>query len=123
MSSVLYERLVATAQRLHAAGLKGFGLVLGDPSATRHPFEAVDADFLDARANRRNDPGHREAFRAQGSYFREYDDAGFVADPQDLLAVWRGVEARGLEVVAPFHVHRRQPANFSVIDYRLHNPE
>ncbi len=26
------------------------------------------------------------------------------------------------EIVAPFHIHRRQPANFSLIDYRLHNP-
>ena len=29
---------------------------------------------------------------------------------------------RGREIVAPFHSHRRQPANFSLIDYRLHNP-
>ena len=24
--------------------------------------------------------------------------------------------------MAPFHVHRRQPCNFSSIDFRLHNP-
>ena len=39
-----------------------------------------------------------------------------------LLAAWRQIEDAGLEPVAPFHVHRRQPANFSLIDYRLHNP-
>src|SRR5690349_19982426 len=25
-------------------------------------------------------------------------------------------------MIAPFHIHRSQPGNFSVIDYRLHNP-
>src|SRR5262249_14210266 len=39
-----------------------------------------------------------------------------------LLAVWRAIEDSGRQVVAPFHSHRRQPANFSLIDYRLHNP-
>jgi hypothetical protein len=32
------------------------------------------------------------------------------------------LDACDLEAVALFHVHRRQPANFSVIDFRLHNP-
>ena len=32
------------------------------------------------------------------------------------------MDASGLEAVALFHVHRRQPANFAVIDFRLHNP-
>jgi hypothetical protein len=78
--------------------------------------------FFNPRKNRRNDPGHRAAFRAQGGYFRQYDDAGFVADPAELLAVWRAIENSAQQVVAPFHTHRRQPTNFSVIDYRLHNP-
>jgi proteasome lid subunit RPN8/RPN11 len=72
--------------------------------------------------NRRNEPANRAAFHAQGSYFRDFDDAGFVADSRELLSVWRHIEQSGLEAVAPFHVHRRQPANFSTIDYRLHNP-
>ena len=38
------------------------------------------------------------------------------------LREWQRIERRGLEPVAAFHVHRRQPANFSTIDYRLHNP-
>ena len=77
---------------------------------------------MDSRHNRRNDPAHRAAFRAQGEYFRQFDDAGFVADPAELLAVWRAIVDSGRQVVAPFHSHRRQPANFSLIDYRLHNP-
>jgi hypothetical protein len=64
----------------------------------------------------------RAAFEAQGTYFRAYDDAGFVADAAELLDVHRRLDASGLEAVALFHVHRRQPANFSVIDFRLHNP-
>jgi proteasome lid subunit RPN8/RPN11 len=78
--------------------------------------------FLDSRKNRRNDPGHRAAFQAQGDYFRQFDDAGFVADPAELLAVCRAIEDSGAQIVAPFHSHRRQPANFSLIDYRLHHP-
>jgi hypothetical protein len=46
----------------------------------------------------------------------------FVADPTELLAVFRAVEGSGRQIVAPFHSHRRQPGNFSLIDYRLHNP-
>jgi hypothetical protein len=64
----------------------------------------------------------RSAFEAQGEYFRAYDDAGFVADSAELLALYRRLDACDLEAVALFHVHRRQPANFSVIDFRLHNP-
>ena len=45
-----------------------------------------------------------------------------MADPAELHDVWRAAEAAGLEPVAPFHIHRRQPANFSSIDFRLHNP-
>ena len=40
------------------------------------------------------------AFRAESEYF------------------WRF----GRQAVAPFHGRRRQPASFSLIDYRLHNP-
>jgi hypothetical protein len=69
-----------------------------------------------------NDPVLRPASEAQGEYFRAYADAGFVADPAELLAVHRRLDACALEAVALFHVHRRQPANFSVIDFRLHNP-
>ena len=78
--------------------------------------------FLDLRRNRRNDAGHRAAFWAKGECFRQYDDAGFVADPTELLAAWRAIEDFSRQVVAPFHSHRRQPTNFSLIDYRLHNP-
>ena len=122
MPARLCRRLLRQAQDLHAAGLKGFGLLVGDPAAPQHPFRPVDVVLFDPRRNRRNEPGNRAAFHAQGTYFRRYDDAGFVADPADLLAVWRAIEDAGLEPVAPFHVHRRQPANFSLIDYRLHNP-
>jgi proteasome lid subunit RPN8/RPN11 len=78
--------------------------------------------FFDPSRNRRNEPGMRAAFHAQGQYFRAYEDAGFVADPTEVLTVDRELQERGLEPVALFHTHRRQPANFSHIDYRLHNP-
>src|SRR5438128_9149719 len=115
-------KLLRRARRMHRAGRKAFGLLLGEPGSPGHPFAATDVVFFDESKNRRNDPSYRVAFHAQGDYFRRFNDAGFVADPTELLAVWRTAEQSGREVVAPFHVHRRQPANFSHIDYRPHNP-
>src|SRR5215471_1783145 len=122
MSAELCLGLLRKAARVHRAGLKSYGLLVAEPGTAGYPFTAAGVVFLDPGKNRRNDPGHRAAFRAQGEYFRRYDDAGFVADPAELLAAWRAVEDCGRQVVAPFHSHRRQPASFSLIDYRLHNP-
>ena len=122
MPAPLYSTLIRQAQELDRRGLKAFGLIVGDPRDPAFPFHAVDVVLLDPHRNRRNEPAHRAAFHAQGSYFRAYEDAGFVADPTDLLRAWQRIERAGREPVAAFHVHRRQPANFSTIDYRLHNP-
>jgi len=122
MPAALCLRLVRQAGEIHRAGLKSYGLLIAEPGTPGYPFTATDVVFLDSRKNRRNDPGYRAAFRAQGDYFRRFDDAGFVADPAELLAVYRAIEDCGAQIVAPFHSHRRQPANFSLIDYRLHNP-
>jgi len=122
MPAGLCLRLLERAGRIHRAGLKSYGLLIAEPDTAGSPYTATDVVFLDSGKNRRNDPAHRAAFRAQGEYFRQFDDAGFVADPAELLAVWRAIEDSGRQVVAPFHSHRRQPANFSLIDYRLHNP-
>ena len=114
--------MLRRAASLHDRGLKAFGVLTGDPSDPASPYSVSDAIFFDASNNRRNDPHYRAAFRAQGDYFREYEDAGFVADPRELLRVWRTAESTKQEIIAPFHIHRRQPGNFSRIDYRLHNP-
>ena len=116
------DRFLARVQAIHASGLKSYGLFVADPYAPGYPFTASDVIFFDPTKNRRNDPQMRPAFEAQGSYFKSYDDAGFVADSGELLQVHRQLESRGLDAVAMFHSHRRQPANFSHIDYRLHNP-
>jgi proteasome lid subunit RPN8/RPN11 len=122
MPAGLCLRLLERAGQIHAAGLKSYGLLVAEPGTAGYPYTATEVVFLDSRKNRRNDPAHRAAFRAQGAYFRQFDDAGFVADPAELLALWQAIEDSGRQVVAPFHSHRRQPANFSLIDYRLHNP-
>jgi hypothetical protein len=122
VSRVLLARLLDTTTAAHAAGLKSFGLLLADPHDPDFPFVATDVAFFDPTRNRRNDPGLRSAFEAQGEYFRAYDDAGFVADSTELLQLHRRLDECNLEAVALFHVHRRQPANFSLIDFRLHNP-
>jgi proteasome lid subunit RPN8/RPN11 len=118
----VHRALVSTADEIHEAGLKSFGFFVADPDTPGFPYRPTGVVFLDASRNRRNDPLHRAAFRAQGDYFRQYDDAGFVADPSDLLRAYRRIDDAGLEIVGMFHSHRRQPANFSTIDYRLHNP-
>ena len=122
LSQALLTRLLDTTTAVHAAGLKSFGLLLADPHDPDFPFVAMDVAFFDPTRNRRNDPGLRSAFEAQGEYFRAYDDAGFVADSTELLQLYRRLDECDLEAVALFHVHRRQPANFSLIDFRLHNP-
>jgi hypothetical protein len=122
LSRGLVDRIVDTTTAVHAAGMKSFGLLVADPLAPGFPFTATDVVFFDPARNQRNHPELRPAFEAQGAYFRAYDDAGFVADPTELLEVHRRLDASALEAVALFHVHRRQPANFSLIDFRLHNP-
>ena len=122
VSSQLFDRLMSQVATVHAAGLKSFGLLVADPAAPHFPYCATEAVVFDPRKNRRNDPAIRAAFEAQGQYFRSFDDAGFVADPAEVLQAHRRLEACGLEPVAMFHTHRRHPANFSHIDYRLHNP-
>jgi proteasome lid subunit RPN8/RPN11 len=118
----VHRRLVSTATAVHHAGLKSFGLLVASPEHPDFPYTASDVFFFDPLRNRRNEPANRAAFEAQGTYFRSYDDAGFVADAKEVLDVFRQVDDAGLEVVAMFHAHRRQPANFSSIDFRLHNP-
>jgi proteasome lid subunit RPN8/RPN11 len=120
LSAELCLDLLNQADAVHRAGLKSFGLFVADPTGS--PFQPTGVVFLDPRRNRRNEPRNRAAFHAQGEYFRRYEDAGFVADPGDLLRAYRRIDAAGLEIVGMFHSHRRQPPNFSTIDYRLHNP-
>jgi proteasome lid subunit RPN8/RPN11 len=122
MSAEFYTALLQRAQQIHDAGLKSYGMLAAPPSVAGHPFHPTEVVFLDPARNRRNEAVHRSAFHAQGEYFRRYDDAGFVADSVDLLAAYRRLDDEGLEPIAIFHSHRRQPANFSLIDYRLHNP-
>jgi proteasome lid subunit RPN8/RPN11 len=116
------SELLRRAGEVHATGLKSYGLFAAHPDSPGYPYTADEVVFFDPAKNRRNDAHLRPAFEAQGRYFRAYDDAGFVADSGELLTVHRRLEAAGLEPVGMFHSHRRQPANFSHIDFRLHNP-
>jgi proteasome lid subunit RPN8/RPN11 len=115
-------RFLRQAKRVHDAGLKSYGLLVAESDTCGLPFRATDVIFLDSQRNRRNEAGNRAAFEAQGDYFRQHADAGFVADPAELLRIYRQIEESGREIVAMFHSHRRQPPNFSWIDFRLHNP-
>src|SRR5438034_3153079 len=100
MSADLCLRFLRGCRRLDQSGLKSFGVFVGDLEEGEGAFTPTDVIFLDPTRNRRNDPEHRSAFEAQGQYFRRYDDAGWVADPAETLAVFRRVEASGLQIVA-----------------------
>src|SRR5262249_56470280 len=79
MPAALCLRLLRRAAEIHRAGLKSYGLLIAEPGTPGYPFTATGVVFLDSRKNRRNDPGHRAAFRAQRDQFRQVDDAGAVA--------------------------------------------
>ncbi len=118
----LFMSFMRRVTSVHVAGLKSYGLFLASPALGADDVCPSDACFFDPANNRRNECEHRAAFEAQGAYFRRHDDAGFVADPREVMALQNRIGRTGEQMVAPFHSHRRQPANFSSIDYRLHNP-
>ncbi|MEZ4656068.1 MAG: hypothetical protein R2911_00680 [Caldilineaceae bacterium] len=120
MSPRIVLDFIAQAKQVHAEGLKSYGVFTAEAEGTE--FRAAGVRFFDSAQNRRNVPENRAAFEAQGAYFRQHDDAGFVVDSKEMLAVEQDVAQAGQTIVAPFHSHRRQPPNFSDIDYRLHNP-
>src|SRR5215216_7554198 len=120
MPARLCLQFLRQASAIHAHGFKSYGVFTAEAGASI--FRPVDVRFFDPKQNRRNIPQNRAAFEAQGTYFRAHDDAGFVVDGKELLIVERAVGEVGQTIVAPFHSHRRQPPNFSDIDYYLHNP-
>ena len=120
MAARLCLQFLRQATAIHSDGFKAYGVFTAPVGES--PFRPVDVRFFDAHHNCRNSPQHRPAFEAQGSYFRAHADAGFVVDGKELAQVERAVAAAGQTIVAPFHSHRRQPPNFSAIDYRLHTP-
>ena len=122
MSARLYLHLIDEASRIHAKGLKSYGIFLAKQHSENYEFRPTNVIFFKSENNKRNDPEHRAAFEAQGSYFRKYSDAGFWVDPQEIYNLQRRLTQTGDVMIAPFHSHRRQPANFGIIDYKLHNP-
>jgi proteasome lid subunit RPN8/RPN11 len=120
MSTELCLEFLWQAKAIDRMGLKSYGVFLAGAGGS--DFRPVDVCLFDPRRNRRNSLQNRAAFEAQGTYFRIHDDAGFVVDGEEMLVAERTASQRGQVIVAPFHSHRRQPANFSNIDYRLHNP-
>ena len=64
MPAALCLRLLQRAEEIHRAGLKSYGLLIAEPGTPGYPFTATGVVFFDPRKNRRNDPGHRAAFRA-----------------------------------------------------------
>ncbi len=118
----LFMSFMRRVTRVHVAGLKSYGVFLANPLLGDDEDAPSEAHFFDPSNNRRNDGANRLAFEAQGAYFRRHHDAGFVVDGGEVLALQHRAHRTGEETVALFHTHRRQPANFSIIDYRLHNP-
>lgn len=120
--AALFTTFMRRVLAIHAAGLKSYGVFLANPQLGDDEECPTEAHFFDPRNNLRNGEGHRAAFEAQGAYFRRHHDAGFVVDSRELVELQNKTSRTRQLTVAPFHSHRRQPANFSIIDYRLHNP-
>jgi proteasome lid subunit RPN8/RPN11 len=108
----LVERLVGRIQERFPE--KSFGYLLSE-SDPRHPV-----DFVLFHDNIRNDDDWQGHFHSYGRYFVEHDDAGFVATPEESWRIQKEIWDRGLVEVGVFHSHQRHPANFSGIDYDLH---
>ncbi|EKU99240.1 hypothetical protein Lepto7375DRAFT_1263 [Leptolyngbya sp. PCC 7375] len=120
MSAELFLQFLSEASKHHAIGLKSFGVFLSPLHSSE--YSPNNVIFCNSKENRRNSPDNRAVFEAQGAYFRKHDDAGFVADSKDMLHIDETAHHLRSVPVGLFHSHRRQPANFSLVDYKLHNP-
>ena len=74
MSPRIILDFIQQAKRVHEQGLKSYGVFTAD--AEGPAFRTAGVRFFDAKQNRRNAPQNRAAFEAQGTYFRQHDDAG-----------------------------------------------
>jgi proteasome lid subunit RPN8/RPN11 len=112
LSGTVADRLLATVLSRHPR--KSFGYLVSQGDAW------TATDFLLFQANIRNDESWRGEFESYGGYFREHNDAGFVATPEEAWRVQKELWARGAVEIGVIHTHRRHPANFSRIDYEMH---
>ena len=113
ISKDLYAALVEEVRRRHPA--KAFGYFISDLDTM------TPTDFVLFEDNERNSTQWRPRFEAYGDYYRNHDDAGFVAPPEEAWRLQKLIRARGMVEVGVFHSHNRHPANFSRIDFELHN--
>lgn len=108
--------------KVHVVGLKSRGLFLASPSLGDDDDCPSEAYFFDPSNHRHDEATTRAELHAKGDPSRRPDDAGFVVDGREVLALQNRIQRTGERMIAPFHSHRRQPASFSILDYRLHNP-
>ena len=113
ISKDLYAALVEEVRRRHPA--KAFGYFISDLDTM------TPTDFVLFEDNERNSTQWRPRFEAYGDYYRNHDDAGFVAPPEEAWRLQKLIRERGMVEVGVFHSHNRHPANFSRIDFELHN--
>jgi proteasome lid subunit RPN8/RPN11 len=113
LTDALRGALVAAIRERHPR--KSFGYLVSDDEETRQP-----TDFFLFEANDRNSDRWKSEFEAYGQYFVDHDDAGFVATPEETLAVHNEMVRRRVFEVGIFHSHQRHPANFSMVDYEMH---
>jgi formylglycine-generating enzyme required for sulfatase activity/proteasome lid subunit RPN8/RPN11 len=109
----LRERLLRTIQQ--RLPRKSFGFLISSEES------GTPEDFVLFEGNIRNSEVWKPQFEAYGRYFVQHDDAGFVALPEECWRLQKAIWKRGMAEVGVFHSHLRHPANFSQIDYELHN--
>lgn len=59
-------------------------------------------------------------FETIGNYYYDHEDAGFVADPYEIMEVDSAFNNAGLKKVGVFHIHQRHPNMFTFADWELH---
>ena len=116
MPAAVCHRLLRQAQDYHAAGLKAFVYfsAIQKRLGTRSKHWTTSCSTHTATVGTIPRTAPHSTLKGATSEIRR---RGLRGGSTDLLNAWRRIEESGSEVVAPFHIHRRQPGNFSTIDY------
>lgn len=82
--------------------------------------DGIICDYYIFKKDLRREKGKKEYFEKIGNYYRDNNDAGFLADPYEMIKVEHAFSTIGLSKIGVFHVHQRHPDVFTYADWELH---
>ncbi|SHO53559.1 Mov34/MPN/PAD-1 family protein [Anaerocolumna xylanovorans] len=62
----------------------------------------------------------KDMFEEYGNYYVRNNDAGFLANEEEVYEINKLIKNKGKHIVGVFHSHQRHPAIFSTVDIDLH---